>query len=1356
MKQKDIQLKTFHLKGDDRILFCTEAVCDYNLNVLSVAYIPVGKRLVLPENWTDKKTWRRIPQTRLNEIVVPKNSATLGGVYEPAAEIALETAYRMHVNTPDSMDESTAEALRQLKKAVGNVAEFVAERLQYSITELADCLALEQIDAVALAIYNVEAREQGLIVGDQTGIGKGRVAAAFIRYAVLHGFKPIFFTEKPGLFTDIYRDLEAIHTGHLRPLIVNATGGNVIDEDGNDVEGRKYDKKAMEEALATKKVPKGFDFVCCTYSQLRDGDADKENGKGAFIAEIAKDNILIMDESHNAGGEVEYHPKTNTFDGRTGLIFQTKILPACKGIMYLSATYAKFPKNMPVYAINTCISDINPSFRKKNIREMVSASAIVNTLSFVPDFFKSLPAQEIISSAMAKYGQFIRRERPPFGSVDYITLDAEGADIYGVKNLKDEHYMAYSKITNIISDIRDFQERFFIPYLKEIAKKEAEQGDRTRRPPTVASASIFSSLFRTVNNVLLSLKAESIAERAMYHLDRGRGVVIALADTGEASLEVEDDFGDDAAEWKDGVAINADYTAIFDRIFKSLFYYRVGRGGKRIDINVEELGKEAVAEYKRILHEFATTTTGLCRSPIDEITYRLEKEGYKVAECTGRKKRLVFERGNLLRATVQPQKKYSAQQGKHVSLCFKKFNDNDVDVLIINQSGSTGKSAHATHEGTKLKPHEVRQRVMIIGQAELDVNTEVQKRGRINRTGQDPQLPPIYEYIYSAIPCEKRFMMMLKAKLKSLDANTTSNQKQSGETVLKSEDFFNKYGDEIVERLLREDTATNRKINDPLGIEPDPINPKRKKQKASEMARTAFGRMQVLSPYEQESWYNNVLQLYNEKVEELKAEDKFDLEIREMDFRAKKISENVLLQSEDKDGYRSELVGSSFLTRYNIRSQAKFKSLKDVKQIITSNVQTKLADTDGVLERLKNDYKLYVEDLRNRSKERLQNNVKSIEEALERHKATLANLIENRAYIGEERIERQKNVIDDTAAKLAEAKKGIDPDLDERLGKAEEKYKRLEKAVRNLNAGSVYLYDNNYYIVTSCHVSEDANIFTKSSAINAAFVTTDVLQKTMLAINLAETGLDLATNITAVRAGLEDYERYINDDTRREEVSIITGNIIKHLAGDNVVITRYTLEDGSTETGIVVRPIIEHGVARLPDYAKYTRLTLNPAVAQAVMKVLTSAKSVSFASSGTEGIGLFSIEGQRFSDSEFKFMLTADRSYKDFLDAPELEETYANKWNKVFLKENNYRGFIKDIKKFLEVMTERGFEAQVEFTDLGDFKNVIDVSKYKAKDWKPLGYDKSKIPTNYVSRKNLAGRLLTIELKLLKLMQEGK
>src|SRR5258708_32232616 len=107
----------------------------------------------------------------------------------------------LHTQVPDSMAFETQSAVQQIKAEVGgDMDNFVRHRLRYpSKAALCRVLSAEQIDAVAMAIYNIEARGQGMIIGDQTGIGKGRVAAAMIRYGVMQGLKPVFLTEKANL-----------------------------------------------------------------------------------------------------------------------------------------------------------------------------------------------------------------------------------------------------------------------------------------------------------------------------------------------------------------------------------------------------------------------------------------------------------------------------------------------------------------------------------------------------------------------------------------------------------------------------------------------------------------------------------------------------------------------------------------------------------------------------------------------------------------------------------------------------------------------------------------------------------------------------------------------------------------------------------------------------------------------------------------------------------------------------------------------------------------------------------------------------------------------------------------------------
>lgn len=201
---------------------------------------------------------------------------------------------------------------------------------------------------------------------------------------------------------------------------------------------------------------------------------------------------------------------------------------------------------------------------------------------------------------------------------------------------------------------------------------------------------------------------------------------------------------------------------------------------------------------------------------------------------------------------------------------FRGFNNNEIDVLLINQTGATGASAHAVTNMKVLKP-DVKQRVMIVCQAELDINKEVQKRGRINRTGQI--FLPIYDYVTSAIPAEKRFMMMLQKKLKSLDANTTSNQKNS-EDLMNSPDFLNKYGDKVVYDFLED----NRSFADAVGIKD--ATPK------LNIAHKVSGRVAVLKVKEQEEFYDSILDDYRNKVKREIEAGTFDLELETMDLDA--------------------------------------------------------------------------------------------------------------------------------------------------------------------------------------------------------------------------------------------------------------------------------------------------------------------------------------------------------------------------------------------------------------------------------------------------------------------------------------
>ena len=81
---------------------------------------------------------------------------------------------------PAAMVEAMDNVLTQIEAQHGSIDEYVRTELGYDTVEEAhQALAAEQMDSVAMAIYQMK-QGQALIIGDQTGVGKGRQMAALI------------------------------------------------------------------------------------------------------------------------------------------------------------------------------------------------------------------------------------------------------------------------------------------------------------------------------------------------------------------------------------------------------------------------------------------------------------------------------------------------------------------------------------------------------------------------------------------------------------------------------------------------------------------------------------------------------------------------------------------------------------------------------------------------------------------------------------------------------------------------------------------------------------------------------------------------------------------------------------------------------------------------------------------------------------------------------------------------------------------------------------------------------------------------------------------------------------------------
>ncbi|MDE6393920.1 MAG: hypothetical protein K2K77_01150, partial [Duncaniella sp.] len=167
-----------------------------------------------------------------------------------------------------------------------------------------------------------------------------------------------------------------------------------------------------------------------------------------------------------------------------------------------------------------------------------------------------------------------------------------------------------------------------------------------------------------------------------------------------------------------------------------------------------------------------------------------------------------------------------------------------------------------------------------------------------NRTGQLAELPPLYEYIITAIPSEKRLNMMLRAKLRSLSANTTANQDQDKHQA-DFVDITNKYGNLIAQEFLSNHPELATILD--LG--------------ATATATKLLARLAMLSVSAQQDIIDELISAYQNLEEELRRINQWDLEREYRDFEAEFVREELFSSSIDD----TVLGGASMLTTFRCR-----------------------------------------------------------------------------------------------------------------------------------------------------------------------------------------------------------------------------------------------------------------------------------------------------------------------------------------------------------------------------------------------------------------------------------------------------
>lgn len=817
------------------------------------------------------------------------------------------------------MPADQQEAVNKNLEKLGDADQFLVDELGYNDKDdLYSHLAAEQVDSVALALQQAK-KGNAFIIGDMTGIGKGRQAASLVRYAKKQGQVPVYFTKTAGLLSDVYRDLVAIGSPDLRPFVFgSAKEAAITDSDGKvafALPSRSEVNRVLDYIEKNGKLPDEYDYVLTTYSQVSNGvyefdengaRKEKKPAKGKTfgaatlsgqrrrdaIEKLMDNAYLILDESHTAGG-----------NSGQGNYFQ-HIIQKAKNVTFFSATFAKRPDNMPIYALRTAMNE--GGMKSSDLIDAVKRGGAT--------------LQEIMSQTLTQCGQMIRRERDMTG----VTIDWKAIDD---PERVQEQRERYDSIIGLFNDIINFQKKYVSSYVdkrnEELAAIQSTIGIKKGTAALgIKNQPFASKAFNTVQQVLLSLKAKSAAERAIDYLKQGMKPVIALnntneSQTGNLALGKEMDAPDLGTSLKKGLEGTLRYTQ-----------KNAKDNSKSGYINLSDLGDEAVEAYHELEKKIEQTSTGLSLSPIDVIKNELQKAGYKVGELTGRQTEFVYNDNG----TVTKVKRTDTDKKKLA----RDFNDGKIDALILNKSAATGISLHASSEYKDQK-----KRVMIVAQQQLDVNDEVQMRGRIDRTGQVAR--GAYEYVVSLIPAEQRLLMMFKAKLKSLDANTTSSQK-SKFNEMEVADITNKYGDKVVKEYMAEHLDLYSRMADPFGWEKSNgedlsrIDPQTLVAsgggvgdgEAGADASKLLGRMALLRVSEQEKMLQEIGELYANEIQRLNEMGENDLEITELPLKAKTLHKEVWKQGAEPGGDNA-FADNTYIEKVNMAILKKPMKASEVK-----------------------------------------------------------------------------------------------------------------------------------------------------------------------------------------------------------------------------------------------------------------------------------------------------------------------------------------------------------------------------------------------------------------------------------------
>ncbi|WP_144861974.1 strawberry notch family protein, partial [Mesorhizobium sp. J18] len=575
---------------------------------------------------------------------------------------------------------------------------------------------------------------RGFMIGDGTGVGKGRQSAAIILDNWMQGRRrAVWISKSDKLLEDAQRDWSAL--GMERLLVTPLS---------RFPQGKQIS------------LPEGVLFT--TYATLRSDDRGTRVSRVKQIVEWLGsdfDGVIIFDEAHamqNAGGgKGERGDIAASQQGRAGLRLQ-HALPNAR-VVYVSATGATTVHNL-AYAQRLGLwgGEDFPFSTRAEFVEAIEAGGVA--------------AMEVLARDLRALGLYTARSLS-FDGVEYElvehALTPEQTCIY------DAYAGAFAVIHNNLDAAM------------EAANITGTEGTLNRQAKSAARSAFESAKQRFFGHLLTSMKTPTLIRSITRDLEEGHAAVIQIVSTGEALMERR--LAElPTEEWND---VRMDITpreyvlSYLETSFPVQLYEPftdsegnlssrpVYRDGQPVE------SREAVARRNALIEKLASLPP--VPGALDQIVQHFGTD--TVAEVTGRSRRIIRKTstGGVDRLVVE-------NRAAAANLAeTQAFMDDQKRVLIFSDAGGTGRSYHA-----ELSARNTRLRVHYLLEPGWKADAAIQGLGRTHRTNQAQ--PPLFRPIATDVKAEKRFLSTIARRLDTLGAITRGQRQTGGQGLFRPED----------------------------------------------------------------------------------------------------------------------------------------------------------------------------------------------------------------------------------------------------------------------------------------------------------------------------------------------------------------------------------------------------------------------------------------------------------------------------------------------------------------------------------------------------------------------------------------